>query len=81
MEVMEIVGRRKVNFTDDNGRNVNGYSLYYVMDDDNTEGKMAGKMFLSEQRKEGLNYFPAPGEKVKVSYDRYGRPVEFVSVK
>lgn len=77
MEKMEIVGVRNVNFKDDSGRQVEGVSLYYLMDDDNTNGKMAGKMFLSAQRRLGMSYVPSPGDYVLVNYDRYGRPVEF----
>lgn len=80
MEKIEIVGTRKVDFTDDNGRKVNGLSIYYVMDDDNTNGKMAGKLFLSDRRCSDVKHMPAPGDIVWVSYDRYGRPVDFTPV-
>lgn len=81
MEKMEIVGVREVNFKDDNGRQVAGVSLYYLMDDDRTNGKLAGKLFISTQRRQVMTYFPGPGEEVVVNYDRYGRPVEFAPAK
>lgn len=81
MEKIEIVGVRDLNFKDDNGRQVEGTQLYYLMDDDRTKGKMAGKLFLSVQRRSTLSYIPGPGEKVMVNYDRYGRPVEFTPIR
>lgn len=81
MEKMQIVGIRELNFKDDNGRQVEGTSLYYLMDDDRTIGKMAGKVFVSAQRRSSMSYFPTPGAEVVVNYDRYGRPVEFSPIR
>lgn len=80
MEKIEIVGVRELNFKDDNGRQVEGTQLYYLMDDDRTVGKMAGKLFLSVQRRSSVSFVPNPGDIVFVNYDRYGRPVEFMPV-
>ena len=81
MEKMEVVGTRSVDFKDDNGRQVSGLSLYYLMQSDGVDGRMAGKMFVSAQRLPGLSYLPKPGDHVMVNYDRYGRPVEFSPAK
>ena len=81
MEKIEVVGTKKVNFKDDSGRVVDGLSVFYLMDDDNTVGKMAGKMFISAARMDTLNHIPSAGEKCVVNYDRYGRPVEFTVIK
>lgn len=80
MEILEIVGRKHVDFTDDKGKHIVGWSIYYLMDDDHTEGKMAGKMFISEDRASSLQ-LPVPGTKCEVSYDRYGRATRFVVCK
>lgn len=81
MEKIEVVGTKKVNFKDDSGRVVDGLSVFYLMDDDNTVGKMAAKLFISAARLDTLNHIPAVGEKCTVNYDRYGRPVEFTVIK
>lgn len=81
MERIEVVGTRNVDFTDNNGRQVKGFSLYYLMSSDGVNGKMAGKLFVSAQRASEMSFVPKPGDHVLVNYDRYGRPVEFSSVK
>lgn len=80
MEVMVIVGRKYVDFTDDSGKVIRGWSLYYTMQDDRTEGVMAGKMFISDQKASTLEV-PGVGQKVECIYDRYGRPAKFVPCK
>lgn len=77
MERMQIVGRRNVRFQDDDGRQVEGISFYYVMDDERVEGQMTGKFFVGSRRVAGLEYVPSPGDDVVVSYDRYGKPSDF----
>lgn len=77
MEIIEVVGWRRVNFTDDKGKTIDGYSIYFTMESSNVEGKMAGKMFISIDRYQKLNYFPKPGDVVAVQYDRYGKPADF----
>lgn len=80
MEFIIVVGRKHVDFTDDKGKVIKGWSIYYNMQDDRTEGLMAGKMFISDEKAAGME-IPAPGTKVEVHYDRYGRPAKFVTVK
>ena len=77
MEIIEVVGLRDVNFTDDKGRSVDGTSVYYLIQADGVEGKMSGKLFVSRDRRKQLSFFPAPGDTVAVSYDRYGKASEF----
>lgn len=80
MEIMKIVGKRHVDFTDDKGRVVKGYSLYYSMKSDGVEGEMTGKMFLSDEK---VSVVPLPpiGSTVEVLYDRYGRASKFTVIK
>lgn len=80
MEVLEFVGRKHVDFMDDHGKHICGWSLFYLMDDDKTEGRMAGKMFISDDRCSKLT-LPVPGTVCEVSYDRYGRPTKFAPCK
>lgn len=80
MEKIDIVGLRDVNFTDDNGRTVDGTSVFYLVSADGVEGKMAGKLFVSRERRKQLSFFPSVGDTVAVSYDRYGKPTDFVLV-
>lgn len=80
MEIITVVGRKHVDFTDDSGKRICGWSLYYTMDDDKTEGVMAGKMFISEDKATQMT-IPSPNTKVEVYYDRYGRAQKFVPIK
>ena len=77
MEIIEVVGLRDVNFTDDNGRTVDGTSVYYLIQADGVVGKMSGKLFVSRDRRKQMTFFPEPGDTVAVSYDRYGKASEF----
>lgn len=78
MEIMTIVGMRYVDFKDDSGKQVSGYSLYYTMKADRVEGVIAGKLFISDDRAAGM-VMPEVGQTYEVFYDRYGRPNKFVS--
>lgn len=77
MEIIEVVGLREVDFTDDRNRQVKGTSVYYVIQADGVTGKMSGKLFVSADRRAAMKFFPQPGDTVAVSYDRYGKASEF----
>lgn len=80
MEIMNVVGTRYVNFKDDSGKQIDGWSIYYTMKADGVTGLIAGKMFVSSQRAESL-VLPQVGSTYEVNYDRYGRPTRFDLVK
>lgn len=71
-ELLTIVGFRYVNFKDDSGKLVQGYTLYYTQDstDENTEGLICGKQFISATR---VDYDPVIGDKVVFRYNKYGK--------
>lgn len=77
MEILTIVGKREVNFKDDQGKVIDGISFYFTMEADGVIGVMTGKLFLSRERCSRLDKLPGIGEKVAVVYDRYGKPTEF----
>lgn len=79
MEIMTIVGIRRVDFKDQQGKHIDGYSLYYTMEADDVNGLSAGKLFVPVERAASLK-LPQPGENVEVMYDRYGKPVKFTVV-
>ena len=74
MDKLKIVGLRGVSFKDDSNRQVDGTSFFYLMDADGVAGQMAGKFFLSDQKRDGMDYVPDVGDVVWVYYDRYGKP-------
>lgn len=80
MEKIEIVGLRDVNFTDDNGRMVDGTSVFYLTTADGVQGKMSGKLFVSRERRKQLSFFPSVGDTAAVFYDRYGKATDFQPV-
>lgn len=79
MEIIEIVGFKHVNFTDDSGKTICGWSIFYLMDDDRVVGKVAGKVFVSDQKAASANFNQELG-KYEVWYDRYGKPSKFVAI-
>ena len=80
MEIVFVVGRTHVDFTDNSGKRICGWSIYYTMQDDRTEGVMCGKYFVSDEKAASLD-IPSPNTKCEVSYDRYGRPSRFTVIK
>ena len=82
MEKVQVVGMRSVSFKDEkDGRQIDGVSLYLLLDHPQVEGKMADKVFVSSQRLSDLPYMPKVGEEVWVDYDRRGKVSQFKPVK
>lgn len=46
MEIVEIVGYREVDFTDERGKQVVGRSYYYVAPSEGVVGKNIGKLWI-----------------------------------
>lgn len=80
MEIINVVGLRHVDFTDDKGKHICGFSVYYTMKSDGVEGLMTGKMFMSDEKVDRVP-LPPVGTTCEVTYDRYGRPNKFTPVK
>lgn len=80
MEVIEVVGLREVDFKDGD-KVIKGTSIYYLMIADDVQGKVSGKLFVGADRRDQIGGIPAVGEKVAVSYDRYGKPTQFKPIK
>lgn len=74
MEIYEVVGYRRVNFTDDKTKNVvDGYTLFLQRTPD-AESKITGleccKQFISAQY---VSYVPQVGDTIRLIYNRYGK--------
>ena len=81
MDKIQIVGIRGVSFDDEKtGRTVNGTTFFYLMEDDHTSGKLAGKLFISAQLCDSLDYVPNVGDECWVIYNRYGKPAKFEKI-
>lgn len=72
MEKWKIVGYRKVNFTDSQGRNVNGYSLFLARPAQSSDviGLEVQKIFISSVY---VNYIPQENQIVSIAFNRYGK--------
>lgn len=77
MDIVEIVGLRKMSFPGQDGRQVEGMNFYYLMTDSNVEGKLAGKFFMSAAALSQVGFVPNVGETVKVFYNKYGKASAF----
>lgn len=80
METIMIVGMREVDFTDKDGRSVHGWSFYFTMEDSKVIGVMAGKVFVSADKLAFFSHSPSVGDTVRVMYNRFGKPEDFVLV-
>lgn len=72
MEKWKVVGFRKVDFKDQEGRPVKGYTLFLARqsDDQNIVGLEVQKIFISSDR---VPYTPVENETIGISYNRYGK--------
>lgn len=73
MEVMTIVGWRDMSFKGNDGQPVQGRQFFFLMDDSQVTGQMAGKFFLSAQALTTVGYIPGVGDVVEVYYNRFGK--------
>lgn len=73
MDIVEIVGLRKMSFTGQDGRLVEGMTFFYLTSQAQVEGKVAGKFFLSSAALSQVGFVPSVGETVKLYYNRYGK--------
>lgn len=71
MEKWKIVGYRKVQFTDPQGRNVNGYSLFLARPAQHPDvvGLETQKIFISSN----VDYTPQENQLVNIAFNRYGK--------
>lgn len=74
MEKWKVVGYRKVNFTDPQGRTVNGYNLFLARPGSSPSivGLETQKIFISCQY---VDYDPVENQLVYISFNRYGKVV------
>ena len=72
MEKWKVVGFRKVDFKDQNGQQIKGYTLFLARDpeDDKVTGLEVQKVFISSDR---VPYTPAEGDFIGITYNRYGK--------
>lgn len=73
MEIYEVVGFRRVNFTDEKTKKVvDGYTLFLQRDpeDGKTHGVECSKQFISAQ---SVFYQPQLGDRIRLLYNRYGK--------
>lgn len=72
---MELVGYRRSAFTaKDTGERIVGYNLYMTGKDEDVEGLMTDRVFLSDRKLDG--YIPRVGDQLEVIYNRYGKVSE-----
>ena len=80
MEKWKVVGFRKVDFKDQEGRPVKGYTLFLARqsDDPNIVGLEVQKIFISSDR---VPYTPVENEMIGLNYNRYGKIQDIQVVK
>lgn len=81
MDTIKIVGVRDASFTGNDGKQINGTSYFYTMEDEKTEGLMAGKLFISSDNLAGCTVQPQVGQEVQVVYNRFGKAEDFLPVQ
>lgn len=75
--IINILGKREVNFTDDkSGNKISGKSVYYAYSDPRVEGYATDKLFIGSQHTDPF----ICGHKYRVQYNRYGK-VDLYSVE
>lgn len=74
---MQLIGCRKSEFKGDNGELVTGWNLYVLLDDDEKNEKVIGqqcdRIFVTEQKLEGVDPSLCVGSAIEVVYNRFGK--------
>lgn len=74
MEKWNVVGLRRVDFSDDSGKRITGYSLYVSRDGGpGMQGEECLKIFVSDRV---LPSVPGVGDQIQIYYNRYGKVQE-----
>jgi len=70
-----IRGVRRLDFPTDDGKQVKGYTVYYsdAMIGNDCVGEETEKKFVRQDVWEKLDFTPAPGDHVVISYDKKGK--------
>lgn len=72
METWKVVGFRKVDFKDQEGKSVKGYTLFLARNPETPDivGLECQKVFISSDR---IPYCPAENDFIGITYNRYGK--------
>lgn len=71
MEQWRVMGYRPVDFTDNTGKRITGYSLFLCRPGGKgMEGDECQKLFISDQH---VEYVPALGDSIQIVYNRFGK--------
>ncbi len=80
MDTIKIVGTRDTSFTTQDGKQINGMSVFFTMLDDKVVGVMTGKHFISLDALGAFSVQPKVGLDVRVLYNRYGKVDDYLPV-
>lgn len=76
METRTLIGYRRVNFQTDDGRQIHGYNLYYLINMDSgsdQDGSRGDKVYVPDNVLNEMGYTPSVGDQVTICYNRYGK--------
>jgi len=73
MEVMQVVGRQTVNFTAQDGNQINGTKLFVLCAHPYVDGQKSDSIFVSDKLRPQLRYWPQIGDEIIVDFNRYGK--------
>lgn len=79
---MKVLGKKEVNFKDDEGKTVTGLSLFVSFKEEGVEGLAATKYFFSDQHDAFLVASALKiGDTVKPVFNRFGKIAELFQSK
>lgn len=70
---MKVIGIRPCSFNGSDGSTVSGVNLYLTEQLSQGEGYSAERVFVTQAKLNEWTYSPAVGDKVELSYNRYGK--------
>ena len=73
-----LIGLKSVDFTDDNGKRVEGYNMYIGYPDANTVGQATDRQFIFKERLEGFGVTAKELEEfvngeISIEYNKQGK--------
>lgn len=78
---MEVVGIKRCDFRANDGNQISGYQIFTLKPiEKNGDGYEAEKLFLSDAKVLGGSVVPCVGDKIEITYNKYGKVDKITAV-
>lgn len=72
MEIYTLVGMRNVDYTNKNGKHVQGWNLYFTYEDPRIAGVGVEDVYIGKRYFDSLSFVPELGHSCQLVYNKFG---------